>query len=327
MRILGLTAMLALVALAGCLGGDDEPTDDRHGDCPAPADEAMDTMEPEGNETGGNESVLALRSLQPGNETGNETGPEAQSGEPETMEAGHDECPEDGMAGIGAGAYLASDVASGEAPLDVLFDFGVTEITMDEFLTWTLDVNTDGVFESEGNGNNLVEGGNFTFTYTEAGVWNATFEATDGIDSWNATLAITVTAAEEDAEDDTTDDEPTGPVGPVEQTFTGEWTIDSLACAADPAGLSQIDELEGIMFARLTVEEFTWGQQFKADFSGGQLADHIAWLDAAGTELADMTDLDSGEYYQIIDKVPTGAVTAVFFSCGGGASVEYSTPA
>lgn len=235
MRVGGVIALLTLVALAGCLGDEANETDS---DCPEPAmdsHESMETMEsgmeseseedaPAGNETEESEEVPegTLRLRQPeggeaGNETMEESGNEtmAESGN-ETMEDADDameheehdhgaDCPaeeghEDHAMSTMAGAYLEADAIAGEAPMDVVFEFGVVGINEDEFLEWTLDADADGIPESEGNGINLQGGANFTFTFTQAGDYNATFEATDGIDAWNATILISITAAEVEEE-------------------------------------------------------------------------------------------------------------------------------
>lgn len=256
MRVWMIASLMAMVALSGCFGDDDSGTNDcpeqghmdsmDHGDS---MDHSMDETA-DGNDTDGNETEpernqsgsMRTSLLQPGNETepdGNETdgngtdepealptneaGPEAQSGAADCPEEVHGD---DGEVGIGAGAFLVADNETGTVPFDVLFEFGVTSIPEDEFLTWTLDVNGDGTPEAEGNGNNLQGGANFTFTYTEAGTYNATFEADDGFESWNATLVITATEPEGDGDEGdegSEDDAPEiVPGGPYPQVLTFE---------------------------------------------------------------------------------------------------------
>lgn len=84
-------------------------------------------------------------------------------------------------------ANLSSDVPNGTAPLNVTFTIEGTDADGDE-LSWTLDI--DGDNESDYNGTELPS--EIVHEYLEAGNYTAILNVTDGTNSTQASLDITV---------------------------------------------------------------------------------------------------------------------------------------
>lgn len=82
-------------------------------------------------------------------------------------------------------------VVNGSVPLNVSFDLDAEDAEGDS-LTWSFDADGDGTAELSGSGADLPA--NYTHLYTAAGVYNATFLASDGALEANKTIAIEVLA-------------------------------------------------------------------------------------------------------------------------------------
>ncbi len=281
MRVWVVACLMASLALAGCFGGNDDNNEPQDDPCPDDGQmenqDGMDGMDQSMEEQGGeasNESesaavrLLALRQTnETGNETGEEPGPEAQSGEPTDDEPSDHmlhECPDDEEPiGFQPGASVTADPTTGTVPFNVTFFLEVFEVPLDENLTWTLDVDGDLEPETKGNGNNLP--GNYTRTYTFAGTYNVTFSATDGTDTWNATTQIVAEEGEEEPPE-----EPGEPV-PESEPFPGIYEEIFVAATCGPActfggaatvcaGLAA--HQNGVDCAYIEIPKEAWGKKF-----------------------------------------------------------------
>ncbi len=152
--------LIAAVAIAGCTSNDDATTEEPTLDADVEATETgtqTATSAPEPSETGG-----------------------AEPQENETTGGG---------ANVAPVADLQVDTMEGTAPLNVTFSLAVSDDDGDD-VTWDLDF---------GDGSDLLTGTNATFnvthTYAE-GNFSAMLTVSDGTDSANVTVMITVAAAE-----------------------------------------------------------------------------------------------------------------------------------
>lgn len=205
MRSLVVALLVAMVAVSGCFGDDDEPETHEHHEEHDPCADTMDAMDhgdDDAMESGNESGALALRSVLPlrqeqGNETGNTTGNETMDAGNDTAEPDvrYDEngCPFPNTPPVSG---FQADVTNGTVPFDVVFTFNGTDDNGDN-LTWTLDVDGDGVADSEGNQNNLP--GNFTYTFTTAGQYVSEFVLNDG--SAEHVAKVLITAADPPSED------------------------------------------------------------------------------------------------------------------------------
>jgi hypothetical protein len=87
---------------------------------------------------------------------------------------------------------LNASLANGTAPLLVFFNLTAVDDDQDN-LTWTFDADADGIPEAS-NANSTLPA-TLNFTYVAAGIFNATFNVTDGNVSVNQRVSIEVLAA------------------------------------------------------------------------------------------------------------------------------------
>lgn len=268
------TLLVALtLLLAGCT--DDEPATTDEGQDPPPAASGADeaaTSGPADEEAPADDST--------GDESGNATEPAVNT--PPT-------------------ASLSAGDVTGAVPFNVTFMLDGADADGD-VLSWTLDVDGDGVADTEGQ--NLPF--NFTYSYVDVGNYTVTFNVTDGKDAAAETLVVAAT-------------EPvsTGPIQEVE----GSWAIGGVPeCYA---GI-YTPEADGVFYALFEVDAASIGAPFTVQLAATvpSLPDDapvsgwgIDFLDEAqeymSTFGADADGLASGE-------VPAGAVYGAFWSCLGG---------
>lgn len=87
-------------------------------------------------------------------------------------------------------AHLSADTENGTVPFNVTFTLEGTDPDGDP-LSWTFDADGDGVEEANGT----VLPGEFTFSFTEAGLYKASLNLSDGLQVADTTLFINATAA------------------------------------------------------------------------------------------------------------------------------------
>lgn len=174
MRAWTVSLLLAFVALAGCTS--DEPTTDDHDGHDEP--DGMDGMDHDDG-VGGNETVDDTPVPDDCPEVDDSNG----------TRTGEDGCP---VANSVPEALLGSDILTAQAPAAITFSFEGADADNDT-LQWGLDVDSDGVFELEGNETQLP--GSYTHTFETDGEYLATFSLSDGNVTAIETAVVTITPA------------------------------------------------------------------------------------------------------------------------------------
>lgn len=163
MRNLAVASIaIVLLLLGGCIGGE-------------PASSPQNSSDASGNSSdpGGTGDPGSSDSQTP---TGEPTGSSDPSTEPPVNEA--------------PTANLTASATSGDAPLSVTFTVDGSDPDGDP-LSWSLDANGDGTEDANGT----TVPADVEFSFSTAGVFNATVNVTDGSLESSAQVSITVTEA------------------------------------------------------------------------------------------------------------------------------------
>ncbi len=270
-----LLAALAslMLALAGCASDSSEPTEAQQPESQEPDQPDSGQQQPE-----------------------QEQGPAAE--EPEAPSGGGNESAPN-TAPEGSLSVSALEVT---VPANVTYMMSGTDADGDA-LSWTLDVDGDGAADSEGSSLPF----NFTFSFTDAGNYTATFVVTDGDASVEKNLTV---VALEPADD-----------GPL-QVAEGSWHTGGMAeCAVG----EYTPEADGVLYSFFEVDPATWGLPFTAQLSGtvphltGDLPVGGWGVDFVGDDLSYMESNYADADGAVSGTVAQGAAFGAFWSCLGGA--------
>lgn len=199
-------------------------------------------------------------------------------------------------------ATLSATPVNGSAPLTVNFTATGADADGDS-LTWTL-VFGDG---NQTNGTTLPA--NATHAYAATGNFTAVLLVTDGKESSNKSIVITV------------EDGISGATGP--QVVNGEWQFGSpVSCLEALGGAFEdyppVNPLEGIEMVRFDVQASTLGMPFTlaAESAGGAYGIfELTYYDADGAVTDYFSDDGAGG---VAGDVPGGSSFAVFWPCLAG---------
>ncbi len=246
-----------------------------------------------------------------------EPGPNEDEPGDEPMDEPQDEGPQDEDpsspgSNVAPGASITASVTQGVVPQDVMFEMDGSDADGDA-LTWTLDATGDGVPETEG----AALPANYTHSYVDEGIYEVTFEVSDGTETTVQTITVDLQApADPDAEP------------PVIQEASVSWAPGQGRCGASYSSWQFGTPAAGITHNEFPVAAATWGQEYVAELiaeAAGIVFIGIDFYDADGTLVADGgTILEAtGE---VSGVVPEDAAWVLAFDCFSTAGqVNYHT--
>lgn len=199
-------------------------------------------------------------------------------------------------------ATITASSPGGALPLNVTFTLKGSDSDGDE-LTYTFDADSTNPVEKSGKGTEFPV--TFVFQYKTAGNFTAVLSVSDGKNVTKATQSVKVAA---------------GGVAATKQTFASSFSVDNPACYGAPYDSLPNDDPSGnaehLSYADMPVAPGTIGQPFHANFASGAGDDHVLFLDATGAKISSFgTGLQSDLNWDIVDVVPAGAATAIFYGC------------